>query len=179
MTYFNDDDADATDYLAKLENPENYYTWVTSLITTGTLCWATDRGPFYKSDLNIQAEYWLGFVCSKLTLSKNYNEIPPSRAILIQSQHHNSHFHRNHRPQFTLHRSRQSANLKFSIFGNWDNGIVILFYLPDEVRGRRLRGEIGEATGERTWRNLEEADGRVTGVATDDYGRRRVIDDRR
>ncbi|MCD7471181.1 hypothetical protein HAX54_011496, partial [Datura stramonium] len=48
-----------------------------------------------------------------------------------------------------------------------------------QVRGQRLRGEIGEATGERTGRNLEEADSGVTGVATGDYGRRRVDDDRR
>ncbi|MCD7457943.1 hypothetical protein HAX54_036630 [Datura stramonium] len=32
--YFDDDDADATDYLAKMENPGNHYTWIASLITT-------------------------------------------------------------------------------------------------------------------------------------------------
>ncbi|MCE5166987.1 hypothetical protein HAX54_032773, partial [Datura stramonium] len=52
----------------------------------------------------------------------------------------------------------------------------LLFYftylMSDEVRERRLRGKIGEATGERMGRNLEEADGGVTGVATGDYGRR-------
>ncbi|MCD7450861.1 hypothetical protein HAX54_008719 [Datura stramonium] len=30
--YFDDDDVDATNYLAKLENPENHYTWIASLI---------------------------------------------------------------------------------------------------------------------------------------------------
>ncbi|MCD7450208.1 hypothetical protein HAX54_004355, partial [Datura stramonium] len=37
-------------------------------------------------------------------------------------------------------------------------GIVILFYLPDEVGGRRLKGEIGEA---REQGGLEEVDGGV------------------
>ncbi|MCE5167536.1 hypothetical protein HAX54_008826, partial [Datura stramonium] len=68
------------------------------------------------------------------------------------SQHHNSQQSQFTLHNITIHRSQQSANLKFSIFGNWDNGIVILFYLPDEVGGRRLRDEIGEATGERTGR---------------------------
>ncbi|MCE3216214.1 hypothetical protein HAX54_005476, partial [Datura stramonium] len=30
--YFNDDNADATEYLANLENPNDHYTWVASLI---------------------------------------------------------------------------------------------------------------------------------------------------
>ncbi|MCE5166196.1 hypothetical protein HAX54_015696 [Datura stramonium] len=34
-TYFDDDAADATGYLAKLENPEDHYTWVASLIAAG------------------------------------------------------------------------------------------------------------------------------------------------
>ncbi|MCD7457470.1 hypothetical protein HAX54_035156 [Datura stramonium] len=56
--YFDDDDADATDYLAKLENPENHYTWITSLIAAG-------------------------FVCPRLTPSKNDNEVTLVQAILI------------------------------------------------------------------------------------------------
>ncbi|MCD7461258.1 hypothetical protein HAX54_045751 [Datura stramonium] len=59
-TYFDDDDVDATDYLAKLENLDNHYTWIASLIE-------------------------VGFVYSRLTPSKNDNEVPISRAILISS----------------------------------------------------------------------------------------------
>ncbi|MCD9641575.1 hypothetical protein HAX54_027803 [Datura stramonium] len=74
MECFDDDDADAIDYMAKLENPYNYYTWISSLIEAGTPTWAIEGGKIFKSDLNIQAEHWLGFVCSRLTPSKNNNE---------------------------------------------------------------------------------------------------------
>ncbi|MCD9558664.1 hypothetical protein HAX54_016192 [Datura stramonium] len=80
---FGDDDADATDYLAKLENPDNNYTWIASLIAAGMLAWAIEGGQIFKSELNIQSTYWLGFVCSRLTPSENDNEVPISRAILI------------------------------------------------------------------------------------------------
>ncbi|MCD9641414.1 hypothetical protein HAX54_027589, partial [Datura stramonium] len=83
MAYFDDDNAEATDYLAKLENMNNYYTWITSLIAASTLAWATEGGQIFKSDLNIQIKHWLGFVYFRSTLSKNYNEIPIAQAILI------------------------------------------------------------------------------------------------
>ncbi|MCD7455516.1 hypothetical protein HAX54_028500 [Datura stramonium] len=87
MVYFNDDDAtDATDYLAKLENPEDHYTWVASLIAVGTPYWATYVEPIHKSDLNIHAKHWMGFVCSRLTPSKNDNNIPtPERFLSLVS----------------------------------------------------------------------------------------------
>ncbi|MCD7459611.1 hypothetical protein HAX54_041456 [Datura stramonium] len=81
--YFDDGDADATNYLAKLENPENHYTLNASLIAAGTPSWVSDRSHIYKSDLNIQAKQWLGFVCSKLTPSKNDNEVSLGRVILV------------------------------------------------------------------------------------------------
>ncbi|MCD7467476.1 hypothetical protein HAX54_004929 [Datura stramonium] len=56
--YFDDDDADATDYLAKLENPRNHYTWIASLIAAGTPSWASNGSQIYKSDLNIQDKQW-------------------------------------------------------------------------------------------------------------------------
>ncbi|MCD9558885.1 hypothetical protein HAX54_016569 [Datura stramonium] len=51
--------------------------------TTGTPSWVTEGGHIFKSDLNIQAKHWLGFVCSRFTPSKNDNEIPNTQAILI------------------------------------------------------------------------------------------------
>ncbi|MCD7468363.1 hypothetical protein HAX54_006451 [Datura stramonium] len=63
---------DATNYLAKLENPGNHYTWIASLIAAGTPSWVSNGSQIYKSDLNIQTKQWLG---SRLTPSKNDNEI--------------------------------------------------------------------------------------------------------
>ncbi|MCD7462536.1 hypothetical protein HAX54_048721 [Datura stramonium] len=59
QAYFDDDDADATDYLAKLEIPENHYTWIASLIVAGTPSWVSYGSQIYKSYLNIQAKQWL------------------------------------------------------------------------------------------------------------------------
>ncbi|MCD9642720.1 hypothetical protein HAX54_029628, partial [Datura stramonium] len=74
-TYFDDDNANATHYLAKLENLEDHYTWVASLIAAGTPAWVKDGGKIYNSDLNIQAKHLLGFIFSRLTPSKNDNEV--------------------------------------------------------------------------------------------------------
>ncbi|MCD7451192.1 hypothetical protein HAX54_009920 [Datura stramonium] len=71
MAYFNDDYANVIDYLAKLQNPKKHYIWVASLIAADALSWVTDAEPIYKSDLNI------------FTPSKNDNEIPPPRVILV------------------------------------------------------------------------------------------------
>ncbi|MCD9558461.1 hypothetical protein HAX54_015842 [Datura stramonium] len=81
--YFDDDDANATEYLTRLENPEDHYTWVASWIAAGTPVWVKDGGKIYKSDLNFQAKHWLGFVCSRLMPSKNDNEVPLAQEILI------------------------------------------------------------------------------------------------
>ncbi|MCD7462844.1 hypothetical protein HAX54_049456, partial [Datura stramonium] len=52
----------ATDYFTKLEILDNHYTWIASLIAVGIPSWVTEWG---------------------LTPSKNYNEIPNIRVILI------------------------------------------------------------------------------------------------
>ncbi|MCD7453542.1 hypothetical protein HAX54_021277 [Datura stramonium] len=58
IAYFYDDDAKATDYLAKLENPDNHYTWIASLIAVvivTNLCRDTGVPEIARIDKNLRA----------------------------------------------------------------------------------------------------------------------------
>ncbi|MCD9639204.1 hypothetical protein HAX54_023582 [Datura stramonium] len=69
--YFDDDDAEATEYLAKLENQEEHYTWIAFLLATSTPTWVTDGGQIYKRDLRIQAKQWNSYQCKGYHCNRN------------------------------------------------------------------------------------------------------------
>ncbi|MCD7446227.1 hypothetical protein HAX54_048425 [Datura stramonium] len=77
--YFYEDDANATEYLAKLENPEDHYIWVTSLIAAGIHINVGDNIAIEMRDRALQAHTSIPFPVLVTNLCRDIGDLEIER----------------------------------------------------------------------------------------------------
>nr|XP_033509162.1 uncharacterized protein LOC117274062 isoform X1 [Nicotiana tomentosiformis] len=86
-TYLSFEEVEAVKYLEKLVVGDAALPWLAEILATRgpSPSWITVGVPILRATLNFEAKGWQTFVCSCIDLSRNKNNLPLPRAVLVAS----------------------------------------------------------------------------------------------